>query len=152
MPRSAATTVDEYLQSLPDTSRAEVSRVRDIILANLPAGYVEGMAYGMIYYFVPLSRSPKTYNGLPLGYVGLAAQKSYNAIHLMGVYGNGDGVKQLQDGFAEAGKKLDMGKACVRFKRANDLALDAIAASVASLSVDDYISMHERARAAARKP
>ena len=151
MARSTATTVDEYLQSLPDTNRAELSRVRDIILANLPMGYVEGIAYGMIYYFVPLSRSPKTYNGLPLGYVGLAAQKNYNALHLMGVYGHNDGVRQLQDGFAQAGKTLDMGKACVRFKRADDLALDAIAASIASLSVDDYISLHERARAASRK-
>ena len=152
MPRSAATTVDEYLQSLPDTSRAEIARVRDVILASLPLGYVEDMAYGMIYYSVPLSRYPKTYNGHPLGYVGLAAQKRYNAIHLVGVYSDKDGAKRLDDQFAKAGKKLDMGKGCVRFKRADDLALDAIAASIASLSVDDYISLHERARAASRKP
>lgn len=151
MPRSAAITVNEYLRSLPDMSRAEVSRVRDVILGSLPEGYVEGMAYGMIYYFVPLTRYPATYNGQPLGYVGLAAQKRYNAIHLMGVYGDSSGVTRLQDAFAMAGKRLDMGKACVRFKRADDLALDAIAASIASLPVDDYISLCERSRAASRK-
>ena len=152
MPRSAATTVDEYLQSLPDTSRAEISRVRDVILASLPTGYEEGMAYGMIYYSVPLSRYPKTYNGQPLGYVGLAAQKQYNSLHLVGVYGDNDGAKHLGDAFARAGKRLDMGKGCVRFKRADDLALDAVAASIASLSVDDYILQHERARTSSRKP
>ena len=118
MARSTATTVDEYLQSLPDASRAELSPC----------------------------------NGLSLGHAGLAAQKSYHAFHPMCVYGNGAGVRQLQDGFAQAGKKLDMGTACVRFRRADDLALDAIAASIASLSVDDYISMHERARAVSRAP
>ena len=151
MPKSTATTVDEYLRELPDANRAEIARVREVIMASLPTGYVEGMAYGMIYYSVPLSRYPKTYNGLPLGYVGLAAQKNYNAIHLVGVYSDANGAERLQEAFATAGKRLEMGKGCVRFKHAGDLALDAIAASIASLPVDDYIAMHERSRATSRK-
>jgi len=148
-----AKTVDEYLDSLPEASRAEISAVRDVVLRSLPKGYVEGMAYGMVYYSIPLSRYPETYNGHPLCYVGLAAQKNHNAIYLMGVYGDGGNAKQFKDAFAKAGKKLDMGKSCVRFKSVNDLALDAIADSIASLPVDDFIALYERSRTASqRKP
>jgi Domain of unknown function (DU1801) len=147
----AAKTVEEYLNALPDASRAEIDVVRDVVLRNLPKGYVEVMEYGMIYYAIPLSRYPETYNGHPLCYAGLAAQKNYNAIYLMGVYGDGGNAKQFTDAFAKAGKKLDMGKSCVRFKSANDLALDAIAESIASMPVDDFIAMYERSRSPTQK-
>ena len=83
MVASAATSVSEYLKSLPDEKRAAISTARDLVLAKLPKGYVEGMAYGMIYYSVPLSRYPETYNGHALCYIGLGAQKNFNAIYLM---------------------------------------------------------------------
>ncbi|MEO8623997.1 MAG: DUF1801 domain-containing protein [bacterium] len=146
MLNKTAKTVDEYLDSLSDASRAEISAVRDVVLRSLPKGYVEGMEYGMIYYSIPLSRYPETYNGHPLCYVGLAAQKNHNAIYLMGVYGDGGKAKQFKDAFASAGKKLDIGKSCVRFKSASDLALDAIADSIASIPVDAFIAMYERSR------
>jgi hypothetical protein len=151
MLNKTAKTVEEYLSSLSDESRAEISAVRDVVLRSLPKGYVEGMEYGMIYYAVPLSRYPETYNGHPLCYAGLAAQKNHNAIYLMGVYGDGGNAKQFKDAFAKAGKKLDMGKSCVRFKSASDLALDAIAESIASMPVDAYIAMYERSRSPSQK-
>ena len=146
-----AKTVEEYLASIPDESRTQISVVRDVVLRSLPKGYVEGMAYGMIYYSVPLDRYPETYNGRPLCYAGLAAQKNHNAIYLMGVYGDGGNAKQFMAAFAKAGKKLDMGKSCVRFKSADDLALDAIADSIASMPVDAYIAMYEKSRPASTR-
>ncbi len=151
MVMSAATSVEEYLKSLPDEQRAAISTVRDVVLANLPEGYAEGMAYGMIYYFVPLTRYPETYNGQALCYIGLAAQKNHSAIYLMGVYSDPVRAKRFKDGFARAGKKLDAGKSCVRFKSPDDLALDTIADTIATLPVADFIALYERTRTAAQK-
>ena len=158
MVMSAAKSVDEYLASLPDDKHAAISSVRAVVLRNLPAGYVEGMGFGMIYYSVPLSRYPNTYNGQALAYIGLAAQKNFNAIYLMGVYSDPARAKQFAEGFARAGKRLDIGKSCVRFKAPDDLALDAIAETIAGLSVEAFIELYERSRTsaqqarAARKP
>ena len=151
MVMSAAKSVDEYLASLPDDKRAAIGRVRDLVLRNLPAGYVEGMGFGMIYYSIPLSRYPNTYNGQPLCYAGLAAQKNFNAIYLMGVYSDAERSKQFKDGFAKAGKRLDIGKSCVRFKSPDDLALDTLAETIAGLSVEAFIELYERSRTSAQK-
>jgi hypothetical protein len=77
----------------------------------------------MIVYEVPLSRYPDTYNGQPLCYAALAAQKNHAAVYLMSAYGNPAVVRELKDGFRKAGRKLDMGKSCIRFRRAEDLPL-----------------------------
>ena len=146
MATSKATTVEEYLASLTEERRAVLSVVRSKIRKHLPKGYVEGMEYGMIYYSIPLTRFPETYNGHPLCYAGLAAQKNHYAVYLMGAYGDGSNLATLKAGFEKAGKKLDMGKSCVRFKSLDDVALDAIGESIASMSVDDFIAMYERSR------
>jgi hypothetical protein len=143
---TTAKTADEYVDSLPADRRDVIGAVRKLVKKHLPKGYVEGIAYGMIYYHIPLSRSPKTYNGQPLGYVGLASQKSYCVLHLMAVYGDTKSEGKLREGFAKAGKKLDMGKACVRFKRVEDLALDAIGESIAATTPEAYIALYEKSR------
>jgi hypothetical protein len=151
MVMSAAKTVDAYLASLPSDRRSAISRVRDLVLRSLPEGYVEGMGYGMINYSIPLSRYPNTYNGQALCYIGLAAQKNFNAIYLMGVYSDPVRTKRFTDGFAKAGKKLDIGKSCVRFKSPDDLALEAIAETIAGLPVDGFIALYERSRTPAQR-
>ena len=135
MPRSSATTPEAYLAELPSERRADIAAVRDVIRKNLPEGYGESMNWGMISYGVPLERYPSTYNKQPLCYVGLAAQKNYNALYLMRVYGDKAQEKRLRDAFKKAGKKLDMGKSCVRFKKAEDLPLETIGEIVASTPV-----------------
>jgi hypothetical protein len=146
MAHSAAATVDEYLAELPEERRAVVSAVRDLVRRSLPDGYEETMNWGMISYEVPLARYPDTYNGQPLSYVALAAQKSYYALYLNCVYQSEERAAALTDAFARAGKKLDMGKSCVRFRRLDDLALDAIAGSVASTPPDAFIAAYEESR------
>ena len=54
--------------------------------------------------------------------------------------------KQLADAFTRAGKKLDMGKSCLRFKSLDDLPLDAVARIVASTPPEKFIAQHEAAR------
>ena len=146
MVSSKATTVAGYLAELPEDRRAEIGRVRDIVNQALPEGYVEGMGYGMIGWVVPLTRYPDTYNKQPLAYAGLAAQKNSNSLYLNCVYASKERTERLKAAFAAAGKKLDMGKSCVRFKRADDLALDAIRDEIASTTPDQFIAIYETAR------
>ena len=147
MVSSRATTVADYLAELPPDRRAEIERVRDLINQALPDGYREGIGYGMIGWVIPLERYPDTYNKQPLAYAGLAAQKNYNSLYLNCVYASKERTERLKKAFAVAGKKLDMGKSCIRFKKVDDLALEAIREEIASTTPDEYIRIYEEARA-----
>jgi len=137
---------EDYLASLPADRREELERVRRVVTQNLPAGYEEGVGFGMICYSVPLSVHPDTYNKQPLMYAALASQKNYLSLYLMSVYGHAPLARRLRDAFAAGGKKLDMGKSCIRFKRADDLPLDAIGDIVAAVPMDRWIEIARSAR------
>lgn len=145
--RSDATTPAEYLESLPGERREAIAAVREAILAGLPPGYEEGVEFGMLSYHVPLEHFPDTYNGRPLSYVALAAQKRYMSLYLMGIYGDAGNRAWFEAVAAERGAKLDIGKSCVRFRRLEDLPLDLVTAAVGRFGVDEFIAVCERARA-----
>jgi uncharacterized protein YdhG (YjbR/CyaY superfamily) len=148
--KSAAASVARYLADLPPDRRAAAAKVRDVILRNLPKGYEESVAYGMITYALPLDRYPDTYNGQPLCYAGLASQKNHLSVYLMGAYADPVVEKSIQEGFRQAGKKLDMGKSCIRFRAAEDLPLDVIGQAIAAIPPEAFIAQYEKARAQAR--
>ena len=143
---SKARTVKEYLDELPADRRKEIAKVRSVVRKNLPKGYREMMAWGAICYAIPLERYPDTYNKQPLGYAGLAAQKNFNTLYLMGAYGDPKQRKALEDAFKKSGKKMDMGKSCLHFRSADDLPLEAIGKLIASTPPDRMIDMYEAAR------
>jgi len=147
--RSRASSPDEYVDSLPPDRRAAIAAVRDVIRAHLPNGYEESIGMGMLVYGVPLARYPKAPKKQPLWYAALAAQKNYNSLYLMSVYGDKKHERRLRDAFARSGKKLDMGKSCIHFRSADDLPLDVIGELIASVSVDKWIDVFEASR---RKP
>jgi hypothetical protein len=144
--KSTAPSVADYLASLPATRREQLERVRDVITRHLPPGYEERMNWGMISYEVPLSLYSSTYNKQPLAYAALAAQKNYNALYLMSAYSSPGVEKKLLDGFKKAGKKLDMGKSCIRFQSADDLPLETIGEVVGSVSAKQWIAIFEKSR------
>src|SRR5262245_7825986 len=124
--KGKATTVEEYLEQLPVERRDAMETVRRVILKNLPKGYEEVLQYGMLGYVVPLKVFPAGYlnrKDEPLPYVCLASQKNYMSIYLTGAYGD---ETQFRKEYEATGKRLDMGKSCVRFKKVDDLALDVI--------------------------
>jgi hypothetical protein len=146
MVSSNALTVDEYLAELPPERRSILASVRDLVRRNLPEGYHETMNWGMISYEIPLERYPDTYNKRPLTYAALAAQKSFYALYLTGVYQDGERKKWLEREFQKAGKKLDMGKSCLHFKRLEDLPLDVIARAIGSTPPEKFIEQYEASR------
>jgi hypothetical protein len=140
MVSSRAETVDAYLAELPEERRAAIAAVRKVIRKHLPRGFEETMQYGMISYVVPLARSGPTYNGQPLAVAALASQKNHMAVYLTGIYGSTHRA-EFEAAYAKSGKRLDAGQSCVRFKRLDDLALDAVAGAIARVSVDDMIAL-----------
>lgn len=151
MATSNATTCDEYIDSLPDDRRAAVAAVRDVVRRNLPDGFEEGMQYGMIAWYVPLERFPDTYNGQPLGLVGLASQKNYMSLYLNSVYGDQKTEAWFKERYAASGKKLNIGKSCLRFRHVEDLPLDVIGETVGRVGLDDFVAYYEAARGSSRK-
>lgn len=144
--KTGATTVEEYLDALPAERRDVVAKVRQMVLKNLPDGYRESLSWGLISYEIPLERYPDTYNKKPLTYVGLAAQKNHYALYLMGAYAKPGQAEALEQAFAKAGKKLDMGKSCLRFRKLDDLPLDAVGKIIASVPPEEMIAYAREAR------
>jgi hypothetical protein len=110
------------------------------------------MAYGMISYYIPLSRYPVTYNKQPLTVASLASQKSYMSLYVMNVYGDAKRERWLAHRFELAGKKLDMGKSCIRFRKLDNLPLGVVASIVALDTPEQFIAKYEKARGLSSTP
>jgi uncharacterized protein YdhG (YjbR/CyaY superfamily) len=149
MARSDETTPAAYLASLPPERRKVIAAVRALIRKHLPEGYVETMNWGMLSYEIPLARYPDTYNKQPLSYLGLAAQKHNHAFYMGCVDTERGMLDPLVEAYEAAGRRLDMGKGCLRFKSLDELPLDVIAEIVASTSVERRIELAEQGRRAA---
>ena len=145
-----ASTVAQYLAALPPDRRAALSAVRKVINENLPGGYEEGMQFGMIGWYVPLSLYPAGYGEnpkVPLSFVALASQKSGMVLHFLCFYGHPTLSTWFTGEYKKSGKKLDMGKGCVRFKSLEDLALDVVGRTVARVPVQEHMGNYRAARA-----
>jgi Domain of unknown function (DU1801) len=154
MVQSKATTVKDYLAELPEDRRAAIQAVREVILENLDHEFEEGMQYGMIGYYVPHSVYPPGYHcdpRQPLTFAGLASQKNHMALYLMCVYGDQNHRTWFETEWKKAGKKLDMGKSCVRFKKLDDLALGVIGETIRRVTARKYIEVCEQALSSRQK-
>ena len=138
--RSKATSVETYLAELPEERRAAIIRVRETILTNLPEGYEEAMNWGMITYQVPLETYPDTYNGQPLMMAALASQKNHMAVYLTGIYMREEDREAFESAYRATGKRFDVGKSCVRFRKLEDLPLELIGETVAGLDLETFTS------------
>lgn len=144
---SKAGTVAEYLKELPEDRRAAIQAVREVVLANLDKGFAEIMQYGMIGYCVPHSIYPQGYHcdpKQPLPFACLASQKNYMSLYLMCIYGSSTEESWFRQEWAKTGKKLDMGKSCIRFKRLEDLPLELIGRTISRVKMREYIDWYEK--------
>jgi Domain of unknown function (DU1801) len=141
---SKAKTVEDCLRMLPETQRTEVEKVLSLVRMHLPPGYVETMNWGMITWEVPMALSGPTYNGQPLMYAALASQKRHLSLYLCGV----NCVTGLRETLARdveaAGKTFDMGAACLRFRRFEDLPNAAVGAAIAAVPMEEFIAVSRR--------
>lgn len=149
--QSKAKSVEDYLSELDDTRRDAISTVRNVVLENLPNGYEEMMLFGMITYAVPLSTFPDTYNKQPLMYAALASQKRHMALYLTNVYGDGSLEAWFRERYKATGKRLDMGKSCVRFRKLDDLPLDLVGETIAKTPIDEFLEIYRASRTATKR-
>ena len=147
--QSKATTVEAYLSELSPERRASMEAVRKVILENLDHVCEEGMQYGMIGYFIPHRIYPAGYHcdpRQPLPFACLASQKNYMSLYMMCLYAHTPLAQWFEAEWKKTGKKLDMGKSCVRFKAYDDLVAPALAAAIAALPVEEYLKLYEKQR------
>lgn len=152
--QSQAQTVEDYLAELPEDRRQMVQAVREVILANLPDGFEEGMQYGMIGYFVPHSLYPAGYHcdpRQPLPFAHLASQKNHISVYLFCIYGNEKQIEWFQKAWLKTGRKLNMGKSCVRFRKLEDVPLDVIGQAVKRFPLKKFVTSYETATQGRRR-
>lgn len=146
--QSKAETVDEYIESLPADRKEAMTRLRKVIIKNLPKGFKEEMSYGMIGYVVPHSLYPAGYHcdpKLPLGFMNIASQKNFIALYHMCIYGS----KELNDWFVagyekQFRKKPDMGKSCIRFKKVDQIPFELIGELSRKITPAKWIEIYEK--------
>ncbi|MBL7827918.1 MAG: DUF1801 domain-containing protein [Saprospiraceae bacterium] len=143
----AASSPDEYIAGIDDERRPYVERLRETILENIPPDFQECMNYGFIGYVVPHSLYPKGYHcdpKLPLPFVNIAAQKNFIAVYHMGIYANPALLEWFVTEYPKHCKsKLDMGKSCIRFKKAQEIPFELIAQLMRKMTADQWIEMYE---------
>jgi hypothetical protein len=145
-PATRPSTVAAYIAGLPPDHRATITAARKFVHEHIPKGYAEFMSWGLINWGIPLSRYPDTYNGHPLCYVALGANKNYSTIHLMGCYGDARQTAFLKEEYKKAGKKFDMGKACLHFRTMDDLVPDAVGRVIASVPPETFLENYEKVK------
>ncbi len=145
--QSKATTVDQYIQELPDDRREAMQKLRAIILKNLPEGFSEEMGYGMIGYVIPHSIYPDGYHctpKLPLPFANIASQKNFVAFYHMGIYAEPKILAWFLEEYPKnSTAKLDMGKSCIRFKKMDQIPFELIGKLMCKISVQDWIETYE---------
>lgn len=146
--QSKAASVAQYLSEVPEERMEAMEKLRQTIKENLPAGFSEGMGYGMIGYAVPHSTYPAGYHcdpKLPLPFVSIASQKNNIALYHMGIYADPELLKWFQEEYPKHSKtKLDMGKSCIRFKKVDQIPYPLIAELMSKVTVEDWIATYEK--------
>lgn len=147
--QSKAATVEEYITELPADRQKAISELRKVIKKNLPKGFQECISYGMIGYVVPHSKYPAGYHcnpKLPLPFINVASQKNFIAVYHMGMYGKPELLKWFNTSYTKlSGKKLDMGKSCMRYKKPEDIPYELIGELCTKMTPDDWIAYYEKA-------
>lgn len=143
---SRPATVAGYLASLPPDTRRVIAAARNLVRANIPKGYAEFMNWGVINWGIPLSEFSNTYNGQPLCYIALGANKHNVSLHLMWCYGDARLTAYMKEEFRKAGKRFDMGKSCLHFRTLDDLELESVAKVIGAATPARYLEMYRKVK------
>lgn len=143
--QSKAKTVAEYLKELPAERRAAVETVRRTIKANVGPQIEEVMQWGMISYVIPHSVFPDGYHCAPeqaVPYAAVASQKQHVSIYLMAPYIMTEIGTWIREEYKRKGRKLDMGKSCIRVKDIAELDLDVLAGAITRAPTKAYLTAY----------
>ena len=148
MMKIEANSVDDYLSQVSEDKKPSFIKLYETISRNLPPGFLEHISYGMIGWSVPLETYPAGYHckaGTPLPFISLASQKNFFALYHMGIYAEPDLLNWFVEEYPKySSKKLDMGKSCIRFKKAEDIPFELVADLCKKTTPQDWITLYER--------
>ncbi|MEY4458635.1 MAG: hypothetical protein RIS25_1228 [Actinomycetota bacterium] len=147
---STATTVEQYLAELDEPRRTELTELVSLVRSKLPAGFDEAMAWGMITFQVPLSVSGPTYNKQPLAAIAVASQKNYISFYLSSIYASDELTAEFHERWGRSGKKLNMGKSCIRFTSLNHADLETLGWAASLMNPQQFTQMFVDARRSTR--
>lgn len=150
----SAADVANYLERIGGEHRQILDAVLDVVRDNIAPGFEEGIQYGMVGFYVPHSVYPDGYHAKPsepLPFAGFGAQKHHVGLYLFCVYTDSSVMQWFTDAWRATGMRLDMGKACVRVRKLEQLPLDVVAKLFQRVTLDGFISAYEKARPAGRK-
>lgn len=140
-------TVEEILVNLPAERAAAFNKLHQVIVKNLPKGFEAAISYGGLGYVVPHNIYPAGYHCKPvepLPFAGIASQKNSINFYHMGIYANPYLMEWFVSEYPKHSKqKLDMGKSCVRFKKAEDIPYQLIGKLMKKMSVKEWIALYE---------
>jgi len=154
MASTPPTTVAAYLKSLPADRRAAIEAIREVVNANIDPRFEEGIQYGMIGWYLPHSEYPDGYHcdpKQPLPFASVASQKSHIGLYLFCIYTSEDEKARFVEEWKATGKRLDMGKSCVRVKKLDDLPLEVLGRAFRRIRAKDFVASYEAARDGAWK-
>lgn len=145
--QSKEATANECIADLPEDRKQIMTELRNVILRNLPKGFIEVIHSGMLSYVVPHSLYPKGYHCDPkqaLPFMSIASQKNFVAIYHMGIYADKDLLNWFRDEYGKQSKtKLDMGKSCIRFKKTDQIPFKLIGVLASKMTPQEWIAVYE---------
>ena len=145
--QSTEKTVASYIKSLPSERAVVISEIRALVNKHIKSGFIETMRWGMISWEIPLEKYPDTYNKKPLNYISRAAQKNNFSLYLMGCYAvNAEERDAFEKEYVASGKRMDIGKSCVRFRKIEDLPMPLIVKCIKRYSLKEFIQIYEDSR------
>jgi hypothetical protein len=153
--QSKALSVEQYLAELPPERQGAMTRLRELFRKKLPKGFEEAMSYGMIGYVVPHKLYPGGYHvdpQLPLPFLNLASQKQAISVYHLGLHADPALLAWFSAEHARATpRRLDMGKSCIRYKKADDIPFALLEQLAGRTTPKDWIALYEaRVKPAAR--
>jgi len=152
--QSKAKTIKEYLAALPEDRRLAIEAIRKVIRKNMDKAFEEGIQYGMLGYYLPHSKYPDGYHcdpKQPLPFAALASQKNHIGLYLFCIYTDPTESAKFQKAWTASGKKLDMGKSCVRVKKLEDIPLDVLGSTFARITAKKFVASYEKSLGATAK-
>ena len=140
--------VQEILDNIPEDRKEAFNKLHQTIVSNLPDGFEPGISYGMLGYVIPHHLYPAGYHckpSEPLPFASLASQKNSISFYHMGIYMDPALMEWFVSEYPKhSAQKLDIGKSCIRFKKAEHIPYDLLGQLMQKMTAAQWIALYER--------
>lgn len=137
-------TSDELIQTWPEEWQLRVRSLVDTPRQSMPTGYEERCDGKMILWVIPHQTYPGGYHcdpKSPLPSIWMAVNKGGLSVYNFGKYMVPEIMEAYRTSYeADVGRKADMGKSCIKFKRPDHVRESHLGDLARRISVQDYLA------------